>query len=383
MRAKAFGVVGAVLLGAWGMSLGQSQGGTLVIAGGALKDSSTAIFKALVERAGGTICVFGTASSDPARVADLAVADIKNAGGTGVAVDITVKNATTNASDPKILETLRACTGFWFEGGDQRRIVDALSPQGKATPALEVIRARFAAGATVGGTSAGAAMLSDPMISEGSSLEALRMASANLAPGLGFAGGVLTDQHFLKRGRFARLALGMAQAKLKLAVGVDEDTALIMPASGPWRVVGASSVAVFEAGANLEAGRVADVEVSLLSQGDTFDPVTRAITVSNARKAIAANDTYFGPGVRFDSNLASPDAFKTLAQDLVDSPETSASGLFMRGSNDATFTDDGWRATLTKTARSAGYWGRGDGNTYSVVRLNLRLEPVRITVAPR
>ena len=382
MRAKrlAVGLVGAVSLGVSSMTLGQGQGGSLIIAGGGLKDSSGAIFKQLVQLAGnGSICVLGTANSNPARVADLAVGDIKAAGGAGIAVDITTKNAVQSTTDPKTLETLRGCTGFWFEGGDQRRIMDAFAPSGKPTPALEVIRQRFAAGATVGGTSAGAAMMSDPMISDGTSLEALKAGKASLDVGLGFVKGVITDQHFLKRGRFARLMLAMTGSGSKLAVGVDEDTALVIPARGAWQIIGSSGVTVFEA----VDGSAQNLEVSLLSQGDTFDPATKTFTVSSARKTIASSDTYFGPGVRFDANLIAPDAFKNLVQDLADSPETSAAGLIMTGSSGSSFSDDGWRVTLTKTSRSASYYGKDDGNSYTVIRLGLRLEPIRITVAPR
>jgi cyanophycinase len=245
MRAMRW-MVGVGLIGVSSLiSSGSAQGpgGSLLIAGGALKDSSGAIFKRLVALAnGGTICALGTANSDPARVAGLAVNDIKAAGGTGVAVDITTKNAAQSTSDPKTLETLRGCTGFWFEGGDQRRIMEAFAPQGKASGALEVIRQRFAAGAVIGGTSAGAAMMSDPMIAEGTSLEALQAGKAKLEAGLGFVKGVVTDQHFLKRGRFARLLLAMAQSGAKLGVGVDEDTAVVIPATGAWQVRSAGRV---------------------------------------------------------------------------------------------------------------------------------------------
>jgi cyanophycinase len=354
----------------------------LVIAGGALQASSGAIFRALVRAAAGPIAVFGTASAEPARVAALAVADIHNAGGRGVAVDITPENAARTASDPATLEVLRGCGGYWFEGGDQRRIVAAFAPQGRASPVLETIRARFNAGAAVGGTSAGAAMMSDPMIADGTSLEALRAGEATLERGLGFLSGALIDQHFLKRGRFARLVLGMAQAKVKLGLGVDEDTALVMPSAGPWQVIGSSSVALFEAPALFEPGRIRDVAFSLLSQGDSFDPQGRAIIVSRARPAISA-DEYCTPGVQFDANLSAPDALNRLAQNLASSLEASASGLVMTGSSSASFSDDAWRVVLEKTSRTQGFYGHGDGNAYTVVRVGLRLEPVRVTVAPR
>ena len=131
--------------------------GSLLIAGGALTASSHAVFRTLTELAdGGRIAVFGTASSEPLRVAALAVADIDEAGGIATALEVTRQSS----SDPELLEELRGCAGFWFEGGDQRRITAAFAD----TPALEVIRERFQAGAVIGGTSAGAAIITSPII---------------------------------------------------------------------------------------------------------------------------------------------------------------------------------------------------------------------------
>src|SRR5262249_29686987 len=48
----------------------------------------------------------------------------------------------------------------WFPGGDQVRLLDAIEQAGLAG----AIRARYAAGAVVGGTSAGAAVMSSTMI---------------------------------------------------------------------------------------------------------------------------------------------------------------------------------------------------------------------------
>ena len=52
---------------------------------------------------------------------------------------------------------------IFFTGGDQVRLVKRLG----GSTVLERIRARFAAGATLAGTSAGAAAASDPMIFDG------------------------------------------------------------------------------------------------------------------------------------------------------------------------------------------------------------------------
>lgn len=64
------------------------------------------------------------------------------------------------ARDPAVVARLESATGIWFTGGDQSRITAALA----GTPLLEAIRARNLAGVPIGGTSAGAAIMSPLMI---------------------------------------------------------------------------------------------------------------------------------------------------------------------------------------------------------------------------
>ena len=293
--------------------------GSLLIAGGALTGSSHAIFRTLTELAGGgRIAVFGTASSEPARVAALAVSDIVKAGGIGVALEVTPRTS----SDPTLLEELRSCAGFWFEGGDQRRITDAFTD----TPALEVIRERFHAGAVIGGTSAGAAMMGGVMIADGSSLEALQRGAATLETGLGFLRGAITDQHFSQRGRFARLMLALTATDTAVGVGVDEDTALLIPPSGPWQIVGSSSVTLFEQ-------RDGRLSLSLLKQGDTLDPLTNALQ-------IASQSERSSPMPR---DLLEPNAFKDLLEDFIHQPSSELERVIQ--------TDNShWKLTLQKTS---------------------------------
>jgi cyanophycinase len=366
-----------------------AQAGSVVVIGGALRPENKPVYMAVANLAGkdNSICVLGTASNSPARSAKFIVEDFAGYGAKALAVDITTKNAATSTGDPKVIEQLNGCNGFWFVGGDQRRITEALLPKGQSTPALAAIRARFAAGAVVAGTSAGAAVVSDPMISGGASIDTLAGGpdKVTLEAGLGFVSGVMTDQHFLKRGRFGRLAQVLAQTKLSLGAGVDEDTALVIPASGPWQVVGVSSVAIMEVPKGTSPDSLKNITISLLSNGDSYDPSNGEIKISSAgkRTLIKPGDEYLDPGVIFKSDIFGPDAAKLLLQDLVDSPEKTAFGVaFLPGIGRA-FSSNGVRVSFEKTAQTQGYYGTGDGNDYSVVRVRLSITPIKVLVMPR
>jgi cyanophycinase len=366
---------------------GIAQAGSLVVIGGNLDPENKAIYQRMIDLTGkdGRICVFGTASANPARSAGFIVDDFKGFGGSAVAVDITTKNAETATSDAKVLEAINGCKGFFFVGGDQRRITEAFMFKKQETAALKALRARFQAGAMVAGTSAGAAVISDPMISGGSSIDTLAGGKdrVTLEPGLGLVKNVVTDQHFLKRGRFGRLISVLAQTNLRLGVGVDEDTAVVIPEKGPWEIVGTSSAVIVEMPDGSRPDNLKNIELSMLSQGDTFDPVTREIKINPKRELIKAGDEFLEAGLLFTSDVFAPDAMPNLVADLVDSPEKSAVGVSFLGSSNASFTADGVRATFVKTARTKGYYGTGAGFVYSVERISVSFEAVRVTVAPR
>src|SRR3546814_5072918 len=79
------------------------------------------------------------------------------------------------------LRQLETATGIFFTGGNQLRISTIIG----GTPAAKLIRERNARGVHVGGTSAGASILSDHMIAFGKEGSSPRAGSVRLAPGLG------------------------------------------------------------------------------------------------------------------------------------------------------------------------------------------------------
>src|SRR5215211_7226550 len=79
----------------------------------------------------------------------------------GAAQAVSLNLARADANADSVARILGQATGIWFPGGDQNRLTAAIL----GTPVLDSIRSRYRHGAVVGGTSAGAAVMSDPMIS--------------------------------------------------------------------------------------------------------------------------------------------------------------------------------------------------------------------------
>lgn len=367
--------------------LGQASAGTLLVIGGALGSTNEAIYLEVTKGTAGPVCVLGTASEDPAGSAADYVADFEGYGAQAVAVDITVDNAATSTRNPENIAQLERCGSFFFVGGDQSRITEAFLGGERDTPVMAALRERFAAGATVAGTSAGAAMMSRVMITGGSSLGTLvgDDDAVTTAQGLAFTDSVIFDQHFVERGRLARLVGALSGAGLTLGAGVGEDTALVVPEAGPWRVVGNGHVVVLELpeGGTGALERFTGVKVSFISSGDRFNPENGRFTILPARENTEEVGYYYEAGDIFAVDAFGPGVLADMAEQLVDSPETEASALAFAGEAAPSFTSPGVRLVFRKTPETAGYWGDVEvGEGYSALRLTLSSSPVTVQVTP-
>ena len=137
---------------------------------------------------------------------------------------------------------LESASLIWMPGGDQNRFMKTIVGTGLD----DVIRARHRAGVAVGGTSAGAAVLSRAMITGDADLQSLTAHKTTIAPGLGLLADVIVDQHFLRRQRQNRLMSAVLERPEQLGVGVDEATAAIFH-NGTIQVLGRSAVVVIDA----------------------------------------------------------------------------------------------------------------------------------------
>jgi cyanophycinase len=358
---------------------------TLVAIGGGLQPDNESIYGRIVELAGEnpTICIFGTASADPQGSAESYLEDFTTYGAEAVIVDITTDNAATNTIDEGIIETIRGCNGYFFAGGDQRRITEALLESDEDTLAMAALREGFGAGKVVAGTSAGLAAMSTPMISGGASIDTLLEGpdTVTLEPGLSFVTGIILDQHSLERGRFGRLVGALAMTDIPLGVGVGENTAVVIPPSGAWEVLGEGYALVIEMPQEANQDTLENIKLSLIANGDTFNPETGEFTIDEGRSSDEVGD-YYDPGTVFAVDIFGPDVLPGVLERLLDGPETTASGLGFVGSGDESFTSSGVRLTFSETPETQGYWGRVPGKRYSFVRVGMRVEPVVVTVSP-
>ncbi len=196
------------------------------------------------------------------------------------AVDFWTKAGASRAVDVSLTDRAGAiaaveqATFIWFPGGDQNRLTEAL----KGTGIPELIRERYAAGATVGGTSAGAAVMSPVMITGDADLLSITAGRTKTADGLGLLPGVIVDQHFQKRQRMNRLISAVLDHPRLVGIGIDEKTAIIVSGGKKFEVVGESSVVVID-GRRAAVAPAADgalaagtgLKLHVLRPGMTFD----------------------------------------------------------------------------------------------------------------
>lgn len=257
------------------------RGHLLLMGGGSRPHAVMAKFVELAGGADAAIVILPTASSEAATGTKLKRELEREHGCTAVTVaDI---RTPWDAQLRRHVEALRHARGIFFSGGDQRRIVSAL----RGSPALMAVRGAFAAGAVIGGTSAGTACQSPLMLTGEGDFSVIRADNVELWPGLGLFPGVIVDQHFVARSRQNRLIAAVLEHPELLGIGVDEATAVWVMPDRTLEVVGEGWVMVFDA-ASASVQRqpaakggdrlgVHDLRTHVLLAGEQFDLVERRI----------------------------------------------------------------------------------------------------------
>jgi cyanophycinase len=189
------------------------------------------------------------------------------------------------------LERIGQASGIFFTGGNQLRVTTLLG----GTPVAKLIRLRNARGVTVGGTSAGASILSEHMIAAGDEGSSMIAGSVRLAPGLGLTNRFIIDQHFRQRDRLGRLLTALAYNPFSVGIGLDEDTAAFIGPDETVEVEGSGAVTIVD-GADVTYSSIDRVEegqpvcmlglrLHLLVAGATFNLHTRVATATTLLQA--------------------------------------------------------------------------------------------------
>ncbi len=231
----AIGFVLAVPLGMRAQNAALPKGHLVVIGGGTIPDEVRARTLALAGGAKAVVVVLPQASELPETGPEAVEAWKKAGAATATIADVKDRDAAIAA--------IRGATLIWFPGGDQTRLMKAL----QGTGIDDASRDRYQKGATVAGTSAGAAVMSKVMITgDRMDLQAITARKTDTAPGLGLWPRVIVDQHFLKRQRHNRLLSAVLDHPDLVGVGIDESTAVIVTGSRI-EAIGQSSVVVIDA----------------------------------------------------------------------------------------------------------------------------------------
>ena len=254
--------------------------GYLFIIGGG--DRTDQVISRFVELAGGKnahIVVIPMASEEALDAAQGQAAHFKRLGAASADWVIFPKGEGDTETN---LAKFKNAGGVFFTGGDQVRLTSFLL----GTRMLEEIRRIYREGGVIGGTSAGAAIMSKVMITgddrmevNGESFTAIRSSSVVTAEGFGFLPpNIVADQHFLMRKRENRLISVVLENPGLTGIGIDEATAFIVGPDGVGEVLGNSLVSIYEpshAGpiTRDERGHLAarGITLHLLKSGDKYD----------------------------------------------------------------------------------------------------------------
>jgi len=196
-----------------------------------------------------------------------------------------------DCQEPGRLTRLEQATGIFFTGGNQLRLSTLLG----GTPVAKLVRARNAQGMTVGGTSAGASILSEHMIAFGDEGSSVISGSVRLAPGLGLTNRFIIDQHFRQRDRLGRLITALSYNPFAIGIGLDEDTATFISPNEILEVVGSGGVTVVDA-SEVTFSSISEVgegqpictlglRLHILVAGATFDLNTRLASAGALARA--------------------------------------------------------------------------------------------------
>lgn len=194
------------------------------------------------------------------------------------------------ASDPEMLERLKAADVVMFTGGDQLRLTSILG----GSPFHDILLDKYRNQDFIyAGTSAGAAAASNNMIYEGSSSEALLKGEVKITSGLGFIDDVVIDTHFVQRGRIGRLFQAVVGNPKVLGIGLGEDTGLLITNGKQMEAIGSGLVILVD-GREIKDTNLTQIELGepisishlvthVMSKYDTFNLDTYKMTIKSSQ----------------------------------------------------------------------------------------------------
>jgi cyanophycinase len=394
--------------------------GNLVIVGGGLEDDNKEIYEEMIRFAGGNekasfavipsasgvavqsfvsfkkaLISYGVSSSN-IHLIPIAMVDDDST------TNVDESKWSTNGNDSKLAELVRSCSAVWFTGGDQMRTTKTLFlADGSQSLVLKAVWDVYLTGGVIGGSSAGAAIMSEVMIGGGNSIGALMHGVITdykgddfpegdgvlMTIGLGFFPFGIVDQHFDQRGRTGRLIVALLHEKdrFNMGFGVDENTALIYDSKlKKLKVAGAAGVTII----NSEKANylkkdslltIMNLIVSRLEKGDSYDLTTGTVIPAEGKRSTIGNEYYNieNPGQAGILSGYSSEFRDLLTVNLMDNKGASIVQNLSFYNHQR-----GFQITLSKTSDSQGFYtDEPDGEDhYTVVDVKMDIIPVKILI---
>lgn len=256
------------------------------------------ILSRVVRESGGTdaiIAVIPTASSIPDEVSKNYLEAFNKLGCENIHIlDIRSRE---DSEKPEYLEVMKKADCVMFSGGDQSNIVKYID----GTSLDRIIRHKYIHESfVIAGTSAGAMCMSEEMITGGGQ-EAFTKGATLMGKGMGFSPHFIIDSHFIRRGRFGRLAEAVSKFPLCVGIGLAEDTGLVIKEGHECEVIGSGMVILFDPRNIVHNNRdmvdegspmsLTNLKVHILANGDKLDIKKRRIVFSPKHLKLTGAET--------------------------------------------------------------------------------------------
>ena len=229
-----------------------------------------------IPRAHHIIEIIASASSIPLEMEKIYIDSYKQEGFTHVGI-IKVENI-EDGSNPDSIKRIKSAHAVLFTGGDQNKLISLLTK----TELLMAIKNKYYADKNfiVAGTSAGAMAIPEIIIAGGLIREALFKGDIEMVKGFGLIQSVIIDTHFIKRGRFGRLAHAVALNPSCLGIGLGEDTALLISEGNRAECIGSGMVILLD-GSKISSTNINEVnestpivvdnlKISIVAEGSSY-----------------------------------------------------------------------------------------------------------------
>lgn len=203
------------------------------------------ILSRVVQESGGVeakIVIIPTASRIPEEVGNNYISVFKRLNCENIAV-ADIRNR-EDAEDEDFIQLIKSADCVLFSGGDQSKITHKIGGSSIHKILLERYEnEKF----VIAGTSAGAMCMSEEMITGGGGKEFFKKGAVSMGEGLGFIPNLIIDSHFIRRGRFGRLAEAVTRFPEYIGVGLSENTGLVIKKCKTFEVIGSGMVILFDA----------------------------------------------------------------------------------------------------------------------------------------